>query len=85
MIIFGGDWKQILPVVPGESLQAQAAASIKFTSYYELMTQLRLETNMRVRDGEQDFAMFIKAIGNGLIGHQKDGGHFRVIFILNIF
>ena len=78
VIVFGGDWKQLLPVVPGADVREQAHASFKYTAYYEKATILRLEKNMRVQPGEEQFAMFLKALGNGLIGNPLDNGLFQV-------
>ena len=78
VVVFGGDCKQLLPVVPGAEMHEQAHASFKFSAYYEKATVLRLQKNMRVQQGEEEFAMFLKALGNGLIGKPCENGLFMV-------
>lgn len=69
-IVFGGDWKQLLPVVVNASIRDQAEASFKKSPLMAGFKMLRLEKNMRVKDGESEFALFLKALGNGMLGKQ---------------
>ena len=57
VVIIGGDWKQLLPVVPGADWKGQLDASIKNSDLFKnSFKTLRLTINMRVDSGEQEFA-----------------------------
>ena len=47
VVVFGGDYRQCLPIVPHGSRAATAAASFKRCSLWQVLTQLRLTINMR--------------------------------------
>ena len=47
VVVFGGDYRQYLPIVPRGSRAATVAASFKRCSLWQVLTQLRLTINMR--------------------------------------
>ena len=60
-VILGGDFAQILPVVPHGSRADIVGACLQTSFIWPRLTQLRLRINMRVREGEngQDFVRWI--------------------------
>ncbi|GKB83931.1 ATP-dependent DNA helicase PIF1-like protein, partial [Tanacetum coccineum] len=81
VVLFGGDFQQILPVIPNSSRQDVVHATIKSSYLWEHCTVLKLTVNMRLGSGAtdcerkeiQDFADWILDIGNGNIGGKNDG------------
>jgi hypothetical protein len=53
-VILGGDFAQILPVVPGGSRADTVTACLQRSHIWPRLKQLRLRTNMRVRNSLQD-------------------------------
>ncbi|GJQ89676.1 putative PIF1 DNA helicase/replication protein A1-like protein [Tanacetum coccineum] len=81
VVLFGGDFRQILPVIPNSSRQDVVHATINSSYLWEHCTVLKLTVNMRLGSGAtdcerkeiQDFADWILDIGNGNIGGKNDG------------
>ena len=64
--IFGGDFRQVLPVVPKGSQGQIEAASMKGSKIWRYCSILRLHRNMRVFGQEDfDFVQYLLRIGNG--------------------
>ncbi|XP_072015014.1 ATP-dependent DNA helicase pif1-like [Amphiura filiformis] len=63
--LFGGDTRQILPVVRHGSEAAIMDSSIKRSPLWAHCTQLPLTINMRVNSDEVEFSNFLLQIGNG--------------------
>ncbi|GJV63447.1 ATP-dependent DNA helicase PIF1-like protein [Tanacetum coccineum] len=51
VIVFGGDFRQILPVIPGGTRQDVVHASLNSSYIWDDCTVLELTTNMRLREG----------------------------------
>lgn len=64
-VMFTGDFRQILPVVPRGSRTAIVEASIKHASFWRYVQHLKLTQNMRVHQEERQFADWLLDIGNG--------------------
>ncbi|GJU98208.1 ATP-dependent DNA helicase PIF1-like protein, partial [Tanacetum coccineum] len=87
VVVFGGDFRQILPVIPNGSRQDVVHASLNMSYLWKECTVLKLTQNMRLRvgcnpeDAEEinDFADWILNIGEGKIGGKNDG-HAEVEF-----
>ena len=87
MVVFGGDFRQILPVIPNGTRQYVVHASLNMSNLWKHCTVLKLTQNMRLRigcnpaDAEEikDFAEWILNIGEGKTGGKNDG-HFEVEF-----
>ena len=87
VVVFGGDFRQILPVIPCGSRQDVVHASLNKSFLWDHCTVLKLTENMRLRvgcnpsDSEtiKDFAEWILNIGDGKIGGKNDG-HAEVVF-----
>lgn len=80
-IVFGGDFRQILPVVPKGNRADIVHATINSSPLWSHCTVLRLTQNMRLQsstDAEEtdmlrQFADWILSIGDGKIGDLVDG------------
>ena len=81
VIVFGGDFRQILPVIPRGSCSDIVNATINSSYLWDCCQVLRLTKNMRLQNNEQSpdeqetaaFAKWILDIGDGIIGHENDG------------
>ena len=87
VVVFGGDFRQILPVIPNGSRQDVVHASLNMSYLWKHCTVLKLTKNMRLRVGcdpaaaeeINEFADWILKIGEGKIGGKNDG-HAEVVF-----
>ena len=66
VVILGGDWKQILPVVPFANRPDIVQATLKSSALWEYVTILRLTKNMRAIEDEE-FAKYLLEVGNGKV------------------
>ncbi|KAI3745925.1 hypothetical protein L6452_08337 [Arctium lappa] len=81
VVIFGGDFRQILPVIPNTSRQDIVNASLSSSYIWEKCKFLRLTKNMRLpvdsqaSDIEQAkiFANWLLDLGEGKVGSVNDG------------
>nr|GFB18764.1 hypothetical protein [Tanacetum cinerariifolium] len=81
VVVFGGDFRQILPIVPNSSRQDVVHATINSSYLWNHCTIIKFTVNMRIgsrsnsseRKEIQDFADWILNIGNGKIGGNNDG------------
>ncbi|KAL7602055.1 hypothetical protein Lser_V15G21000 [Lactuca serriola] len=81
VIVFGGDFRQILPVVPGGSRQNIVNASLSSSYLWQHCKVYRLTKNMRLSVGKdqaniekiKDFASWLLDIGEGKLGGPNDG------------
>ncbi|GJY26770.1 DNA helicase PIF1, ATP-dependent [Tanacetum coccineum] len=81
VVMFGGDFRQILPVVPNGSRQDVVHVAINSSYLWNHCTVMKLTVNMRLGSGSnssekkeiQDFADWIINIRNGKIGGKNDG------------
>ena len=77
LFMLTGDFRQILPVVPGGTKANELDASVKSSVLWEKVNTLNLTQNMRVRlsgDPEaEDFAKTLLEIGNGELGMDTNG------------
>lgn len=78
IIVTGGDWKQLLPIVNRGSVQECAAASVKRSPMFRSFKKMRLTKNLRTGDGQEEFSTFLKAIGTGRIGDAQHFGALQV-------
>ncbi|KAH1111401.1 hypothetical protein GYH30_009967 [Glycine max] len=81
VIVFGGDFQQILPVIPRGSRSDIINATINSSYLWSCCEVLRLTKNMRLKANLQSiddqetatFAKWILDIGDGIIGYENDG------------
>eukprot|EP00095_Tigriopus_kingsejongensis_P008014 maker-scaffold1844_size26589-snap-gene-0.4 protein:Tk08014 transcript:maker-scaffold1844_size26589-snap-gene-0.4-mRNA-1 annotation:"hypothetical protein Y032_1114g3627" len=79
-VVFVGDWKQILPVIPRGGRPQIVQACLKKSSLWSKVTTLTLSVNMRVSMGSADnnFAEYIMSVGNGLERIYTDIGLYKI-------
>lgn len=81
VVVFGGDFRQILPVIPRGTRSEIVNASLRYSYIWYDIQVLKLTENMRLRVGNNDgeseetkaFADWILSIGNGEVGEDKEG------------
>lgn len=81
VIVFGGDFRQILPVIPKGTRQDIVHATINSSIIWRDCKVLKLTKNMRLQNiGEanelfqlRDFSNWMSAIGDGTLGDDNDG------------
>ncbi|XP_057724032.1 uncharacterized protein LOC130939991 [Arachis stenosperma] len=81
VVVLGGDFRQILPVIPMGSRQDIVQASISSSYLWQFFTILKLSKNMRLTAGGtievdndlKEFAQWLIQIGDGLAGDSTDG------------
>ncbi|XP_073059734.1 uncharacterized protein [Primulina eburnea] len=64
-MVFGGDFRQVLPVVKRGSKAEQIAASISRSTFWHCVKIIHLQQNMRSAQ-DIDFSQFLLRIGDGL-------------------
>ncbi|XP_042009147.1 uncharacterized protein LOC121757711 [Salvia splendens] len=80
-LVFGGDFRQILPVVPKGSRKNVVNATINSSYLWRSCTVLRLTRNMRLLSVEssveasklKEFSSWVASIGDGVVGGPNDG------------
>jgi ATP-dependent DNA helicase PIF1 len=65
VILLGGDFRQVLPVVPRASRAGIVESCIKRSHLWAIIQQFQLTANMRARDNEHQFIQYLLDIGNG--------------------
>ncbi|XP_071712668.1 uncharacterized protein [Rutidosis leptorrhynchoides] len=76
-VVFGGDFRQILPVIQKGKREDIVDASLNSSYLWDYVTVLKLTVNMRLCGIETDantrsFAQWILDIGNGDVGDSED-------------
>ncbi|XP_071688591.1 uncharacterized protein [Rutidosis leptorrhynchoides] len=77
-VVFGGDFRQILPVIQKGKREDIVDASLNSSYLWDYVTVLKLTVNMRLCGIETEantrsFAQWILDIGNGDVGESEDG------------
>ncbi|GJS24077.1 ATP-dependent DNA helicase PIF1-like protein [Tanacetum coccineum] len=80
-VVFGGDFRQILPVITKVSRQDVINASINRSYIFDNCIVLKLTTNMRLKSGgtpaevleTKEFVEWILKLGNGTLSEPNDG------------
>ncbi|KAF8094778.1 hypothetical protein N665_0353s0009, partial [Sinapis alba] len=68
-VLLGGDFRQILPVIPHGKRHDTVLASISKSYLWKLARVFSLSINMRLGHEDQDFAEWILKVGNGEADH----------------
>ncbi|ONM22501.1 hypothetical protein ZEAMMB73_Zm00001d005991 [Zea mays] len=71
-IVFGGDFRQVLPVVRKGSRAQVVASSLRMSYLWEFMSHLKLVTNMRAKN-DPWFAEYLLCVGGGTEDTNTDG------------
>ncbi|XP_042041213.1 GDSL esterase/lipase At4g28780-like [Salvia splendens] len=80
-VVFGGDFRQILPVVRKGSRQSVVNATINSSYLWSSCTVLRLTKNMRLLSVEspveasklKEFSSWVASVGDGIVGGPNNG------------
>ncbi|GJV60973.1 ATP-dependent DNA helicase PIF1-like protein [Tanacetum coccineum] len=80
-VVFGGDFRQVLPVIPKGSRQDIVGASLKQSYLWDHCKVLKLTANMRLTVGSRpedvneirEFAEWILKVGDRVLGEANDG------------
>ena len=72
--VFGGDPRQILPVVCHGNRAHIVKACLQSSKLWPAIKQLKLTTNMRLTGADDDFSTFLLAIGDGTAEVHLDKG-----------
>ncbi|CAH9101757.1 unnamed protein product [Cuscuta epithymum] len=81
VVVFGGDFRQILPVIPKATRQQVVQATINASYLWQFCRVLTLTKNMRLQSGAADcdvnaiqqFSDWTLKVGNATIGNVIDG------------
>ncbi|XP_035816196.1 uncharacterized protein, partial [Zea mays] len=71
-IVFGGDFRQVMPVVRKGSRAQVVASSLRMSYLWESMSHLKLVSNMRAKN-DPWFAEFLLRVGGGTEETNSDG------------
>jgi len=66
LVVFGGDFRQLLPVTRGAPMPVAAASSIRYADFWQAVHRLELTVNMRAINAAEDFVNWLPQVGNGL-------------------
>jgi len=80
VVVLGGDFRQILPVLPKGTREEITQATVNFSHLWNYVEVLTLTANMRLSTGSSDsdiherklFSDWILAIGDGSVGESND-------------
>nr|XP_047140914.1 uncharacterized protein LOC100203419 [Hydra vulgaris] len=67
VILFGGDFRQILPVVKRGQPAEVVEAGIKCSLHWQWVQKFKLTENMRVYDGEREFSNWLLRLDSGTV------------------
>ncbi|XP_025664733.1 uncharacterized protein [Arachis hypogaea] len=81
MVVLGGEFRQILPVIPRESRQDIVHSTVNSSYLWKFCQVLKLTKNMRLsvgmtasdQDETEQFGEWLLKVGDGLIGDNMDG------------
>uniref|UniRef100_A0A914H7G4 ATP-dependent DNA helicase n=1 Tax=Globodera rostochiensis TaxID=31243 RepID=A0A914H7G4_GLORO len=69
VVVLGGDWKQLAPVIPGGGHLDQKNASVKSSTLFKHFTTIRLTANHRLQAGQGHYRNFLMRVGSGLLNN----------------
>ncbi|KAA6383298.1 MAG: putative ATP-dependent DNA helicase PIF1 [Streblomastix strix] len=72
LMIFGGDFRQVLPIVKFGGHNEQVNASIQNSNLWKKFDCLKLKKNMRIGEGSEELSSFLMQIGNGTMQQDKN-------------
>ncbi|XP_016168042.1 ATP-dependent DNA helicase PIF1-like [Arachis ipaensis] len=81
VVVLGGDFRQILPVIPRESRQDIVHSTVNSSYLWKFCQVVKLTKNMRLsvgmtasdQDETEQFGEWLLKVGDGLIGDNMDG------------
>jgi len=78
LMLLGGDWKQLLPVVRGLSSKSLVDYTLRRSELWPKFEQLELTENVRARAGGQEFADFLDEVGRGEPSVMDENGRVKM-------
>ncbi|CAF3572606.1 unnamed protein product [Rotaria sp. Silwood1] len=72
IIILGGDFRQVLPVIRFANRSELIAASLKSSNLWPYFKVMHLHQNMRTGPGEEEFSKWLIKLGNGELTSNED-------------
>jgi len=72
IVLFGGDFRQVLPVVPMQGKVQTLEACLQNSKIWKKLKFLKLTQNMRVNPGENEFCNWLLELGNGTLNKGFD-------------
>ncbi|CAO4373342.1 unnamed protein product [Caenorhabditis nigoni] len=72
VIILGGDFRQVLPVIRRGTRKDQVDGCIKMSCLWDHFETLHLKSNMRVAGGDLDWIEFLLKVGDGSANDEAD-------------
>ncbi|XP_022549023.2 uncharacterized protein LOC106413117 [Brassica napus] len=86
-VLLGGDFRQILPVIPQGNRADTVIASISHSYLWDSCHKFSLKTNMRVNQDEKEFSEWLLKVGEGrtqsVQEDEDDGYHEQMIIVDN--
>lgn len=73
VVVFGGDFRQVLPVVPHKTQNEAVEASLVSSALWPNFIRFSLTDNMRAKE-DPNFAAFLLALGNGALQSTEIAG-----------
>lgn len=67
VVVLGGDFRQVLPVVPGGSPAQIIAKCVKSSALWRHFRRFGLTVNMRMNAGEVEYAQWLLQLGNATL------------------
>jgi hypothetical protein len=71
VVILGGDWKQLTPVVPGGNSYANYLASVKTSDLFPHFSRWQLRVNHRLQADQFAYKNFLLKLGTGLLNDKQ--------------
>lgn len=78
IIVFGGDFRQVLPVVPHSGKVKTIEACLKYSRLWRHIYYLHLTQNMRTNSDEVEFADWLLTLGNGELSSEIGEGYVNI-------
>ncbi|XP_015124926.1 uncharacterized protein LOC107046742 [Diachasma alloeum] len=72
LIVMGGDFRQLLPVLEGGTRSETVSLSIKYSPLWRFFRTFTLHENMRAFATERKFSNYLIALGNGELNDERD-------------
>ncbi|XP_021771152.1 uncharacterized protein LOC110735283 [Chenopodium quinoa] len=71
LVVFGGDFRQVLPIVPRKSQREAVATSLVSSALWPQLLKFKVTENLRSKD-DPAYATFLLALGNGELQKTED-------------
>ena len=73
VLLLGGDFRQVLPVLPRANATQIVRATVKHCPLWPEFMQMKLRVNMRASPAASDFAAWLLQVGEGTLRHPGGG------------